>query len=41
MLQILADLVVEAVYRKDNYIIDAVGPEIFTFKELVKLSRMK
>ena len=36
MLQYLADLVVEAVYRKDNYIIDAVGPEIFTFNELVK-----
>ena len=34
----LADLAVEAVYRKDNYIIDAVGPEIFTFKELVKPS---
>ena len=32
----LADLAVEAVYRKDNYIIDTVGPEIFTFKELVK-----
>ena len=33
----LADLAVEAVYRKDNYTIDAVGPEIFTFKELVNL----
>jgi uncharacterized protein YbjT (DUF2867 family) len=31
----LADLVVEAVYRKDNFIIDAVGPDVFTFKELV------
>ena len=33
----LADLAVEAVYRKDNYIIDVVGPEIFTFKEMVAL----
>ena len=33
----LADLAVEAVYRKDNYIIDAVGPDIFTFKEMVEL----
>jgi uncharacterized protein YbjT (DUF2867 family) len=33
----LADLVVEALYRKDNYIIDTVGPDIFTFKNLVKL----
>jgi len=33
----LADLVVEAIYRKDDYIIDAVGPDIFTFKEMVKL----
>jgi NADH dehydrogenase len=33
----LADLAVEAIYRKNNYMIDAVGPDIFTFKELVKL----
>ncbi|HEY9151960.1 MAG TPA: NAD(P)H-binding protein [Anaerolineales bacterium] len=33
----LADLAVEAIYRKDNYIVDAVGPDIFTFKEMVKL----
>jgi uncharacterized protein YbjT (DUF2867 family) len=33
----LADLAVEAVYRKNNYIIDAVGPDIFTFKELINL----
>jgi uncharacterized protein YbjT (DUF2867 family) len=33
----LADLAVEAIYRKDDYIIDAVGPEVFTFKELVNL----
>ncbi len=33
----LADLAVESVYKKDNYIWDAVGPDEFTFKELVKL----
>jgi NADH dehydrogenase len=33
----LAGLAVEAVYRKDNTIMDAVGPDIFTFKELVEL----
>ena len=33
----LADMAVEAVYRKDNYTMDAVGPDIFTFKEMVKL----
>jgi NADH dehydrogenase len=33
----LADLAVEAVYRKDDFIIDAVGPDIFTFKEMVNL----
>ena len=33
----LAALAVEGVYRTDNYIIDAVGPDIFTFKELVQL----
>src|SRR5574339_570442 len=33
----LADLAVEAVYRKDNYVIDAVGPDKYTFKELVQL----
>jgi len=33
----LADLAVEGVNSKDNYIIDAVGPEIFTFKEVVQL----
>jgi uncharacterized protein YbjT (DUF2867 family) len=33
----LADLAVEAVYRKDNYIVDAVGPDIFTFREMVGL----
>jgi NADH dehydrogenase len=33
----LADLAVEAVYRTDNYVIDAVGPDSYTFKEFVKL----
>ncbi|RPJ26371.1 MAG: NAD-dependent epimerase/dehydratase family protein [Chloroflexi bacterium] len=33
----VAELVVEGVYRTDNYIIDAVGPDIFTFKEMVEL----
>src|SRR5512141_439634 len=33
----LADLAVEAVYRNDSYIIDAVGPDSYTFKDLVRL----
>ena len=33
----VAALAVEGVYRTDNYIIDAVGPDIFTFKEMVEL----
>ena len=33
----LADLAVEAVYRSDNYTIDAVGPDVFTFREMVTL----
>jgi NADH dehydrogenase len=33
----LADLAVEAVYRNDSYIIDAVGPDCYTFKDLVRL----
>jgi len=33
----VAELAVEGVYRTDNYIIDAVGPDIFTFKEMVEL----
>lgn len=32
----VADLAVEGVYSKDSYIMDAVGPEKFTFKELVQ-----
>ncbi len=37
----LADLAAEAVYRTDNYVIDAVGPDSYTFKDLVKLVREK
>ncbi len=33
----LADLAVQAVYSKDNYVIDAVGPDSYTFKEMVQL----
>jgi uncharacterized protein YbjT (DUF2867 family) len=33
----VAELAVEGVYRTDSYIIDAVGPDIFTFKEMVEL----
>jgi uncharacterized protein YbjT (DUF2867 family) len=33
----LADLAVEGVYSKDNFVIDAVGPDSYTFKELVQL----
>lgn len=33
----LADLAVEGVYRSDNYIVDAVGPDAYTFKEMVQL----
>ena len=33
----LAQLAVEGIYSKENYIIDAVGPDIFTFKEMVDL----
>lgn len=33
----LAELAVEAVYSKENYVIDAVGPDSYTFKELVQM----
>ena len=33
----LAELAVETIYRKDSYVVDAVGPDIFTFKEMVEL----
>ena len=32
----MAGLVVDAAERKDNYVLDAVGPEIFGFEELVR-----
>ncbi|GAB4498895.1 MAG: hypothetical protein OHK003_12750 [Anaerolineales bacterium] len=33
----LADLAVEAVYSDKNYVTDTVGPDTYTFKELVAL----
>lgn len=33
----LADLAVKGVYSKENYVSDAVGPDSYTFKELVQL----
>jgi NADH dehydrogenase len=33
----LAELAADAVYRKENYVWDAVGPDEFSFKELVEL----
>ena len=33
----MADIVVQAGVQRDNMIIDAVGPDIFTFEELVQL----
>jgi NADH dehydrogenase len=33
----LADLAVEAVYSQENYVIDTVGPDAYTFKQLVQL----
>jgi NADH dehydrogenase len=33
----VAQLAVEAVYSKENYIIDTVGPYIFTFRQMVEL----
>ena len=33
----VAELAVEGIYSKENYVIDAVGPDIFTFKEMVEL----
>jgi uncharacterized protein YbjT (DUF2867 family) len=37
----MADIVVNAGQRNDNQIIDAVGPDIFTFEELVRLIAKK
>ena len=33
----VAELAIEGVYSEDNYVIDAAGPDIFTFKEMVQL----
>ncbi|HMR98514.1 MAG TPA: NAD(P)H-binding protein [Anaerolineales bacterium] len=33
----VADLLVEGIYNKDSYIVDAVGSEKYTFKELIQL----
>lgn len=33
----IASLVADAAERKDNYVVDAVGPEVFAFEELVRL----
>ncbi len=33
----LAELAVEAVYKNENYVWDAVGPDEFTFKEMVEV----
>ncbi len=33
----VAELAVEGIYRTDNTIIDAVGPDVFTFKGMVEL----
>jgi NADH dehydrogenase len=33
----LAELATDAVYKKENYIWDAVGPDEFTFKEMTRL----
>ncbi len=33
----LADLALDAVYGSQNTVIDAVGPDVFTFKEMVEL----
>ena len=33
----VAELAVEGAYRTDNYVIDAVGPDVFTFREMVQL----
>jgi NADH dehydrogenase len=33
----LAELAVDAIYKKENFVWDAVGPDEFTFKEMVRL----
>ena len=37
----LADIAVDAANKKESLIIDAAGPEIYTFEELVKLIAKK
>ena len=37
----VADLAVQGVYAPDSYIVDAVGPDVFTFREMVKLIGQK
>ncbi len=33
----VAELAVDGVYRSDSYVIDAVGPDVFTFRQMVEL----
>jgi len=33
----LADLAVEGIYSKENYVIDAVGPDCYKFKDMVQM----
>ena len=33
----VAELAVEGIYSQENYAIDAVGPDIFTFKQMIEL----
>jgi nucleoside-diphosphate-sugar epimerase len=33
----LADLAIEGVYSKENYVIDAVGPDCYKFKDMVQM----
>ena len=35
----LADLAVEGVYSRENYVIDAVGPDCYKFKDMVQMIR--
>ncbi|MFN8433863.1 MAG: NAD(P)H-binding protein [Anaerolineales bacterium] len=35
----LAELAVQGIYSKENYVIDAVGPDSYTFKGLIELVR--
>lgn len=33
----LADMAVEAIYSKENYVVDAVGPDSYSFRDFVRL----